>query len=166
MPRYALALALVLTLVVAPLLGQLNAWQDLKALAGRITTSAGARPLIALGADETTVAMLSLYIPPRERGAVLTSNSEQALAAARRALAASRGEARILWLVPGGVRWGRSDWLAFLGYGDQRAWPRPTVVPPAGLGPVRLECVVGRPGGRSFALLASADAAPSGAACR
>ena len=166
LPRYAFAFALVLTLVVAPLLRQLNDWQDLRVFAQRVSISAGWRPLIALGADETTVAMLSLYVPAAELGPVLTSNSEEAVAAAHRALRASRGEARILWLVPGGVRWSRADWFAFLGYGAARAQPRPAVLPPAGLGAVRLECVVSRPGGRSFAVLAAADAAPSDSTCR
>ncbi|HYM28396.1 MAG TPA: hypothetical protein VET66_09615, partial [Steroidobacteraceae bacterium] len=119
---------------------------------------------VALGADETSVAMLSLYLPAGRVEAILESNSETATAAAGRALAASGGAARVLWLVPGGVRWELADWFAFLGYGG--APPRAVVVPPAGLGAVRLECLIGRPGGRSFALLKAADAPASEGACR
>ena len=164
LPRYALAMALVLTLVVAPLVRQLNAWQDLETLAGRISASAGRQPLIVLGADETTVAMVALYVPRAQRQAVLASGSPAAVAEARRLLLASGGGARILWLVAGGTRWASADWLAFLGYQDAR--PRPPVAPPAGLGAVRVECVVGRPGGRSFAILAAADSAAAATDCR
>ena len=156
MPRHAVAVAVLLSLVAAALYRPLNDWQNLEALAARVTAAAGHRPLIVLGADETTLAMASLYVPPGELHLVLEPGAGDAAGEARAALAASGSTDRVLWLIPDRARWGCADWLAFLGY---RTAPEPTadVAPPAGLGRVHLECVLVRPGGRSFALFASAD---------
>jgi len=167
LPRQALAVALVLTCVIGPLLRQLNEWQSLEAVAERIVAAAGHRPLILIGADETTVAMADLYIRPAEVLAVLGSSDRDAMSRAAAALASSDGVARIVWLVPDRTPWDVSAWLGFLGYG--RAPPPPPAIAtlPDRLGPLRLECTVVRPGGRAFAVLAAATAPTvPGASCR
>ena len=147
-----------LSLVAAALYRPLNEWQNLEAVAARITAAAGHRPLIVLGADETTLAMASLYLPAAELRMTLDSGAGPgAAAAARAALDASLGGDRVLWLVPDRERWGLADWLAFLGYRTTAEF-KADIAAPAGLGRVLLECVLVRPGGRSFALFAGADA--------
>jgi 4-amino-4-deoxy-L-arabinose transferase len=165
LPRQALAMGLVLTCVTGPLLRQLNEWQSLEAVAGRIVAAAGHRPLVVLGADETTIAMADLYIRPTEVLAVLGSGERDATQRAVAALAASDGTARIVWLIRDAARWDLGAWLGFLGYGH--APPPPVAMVPDGVGPLTVECVVVRPGGRAYAVLAAATAAPVPAAvCR
>ncbi len=155
-PRQALAVAIVLTVVLAPIERPLNRWQSLEDFAGSIRAAAAHRPLIVLGADETTVAMTSLYVPASERAGVLGDGPDAAAEAAA-ALAARGGEARIAWLVPGMPKWSMSDWRDFLGYGLTPVGVRLPPLPPALTG-VEVRCVVSRPGGRTIAVLARVGA--------
>jgi len=167
LPRQALAMALVLTCVIGPLLRQLNDWQSLEAVAGRIAAAARNRPLIFLDADETTMAMADLYIPRTEVLAVLGSGERDATPRAAAALAASERAARIVWLIPDRKPWELGEWLGFLGYGRAPPLPPVPATLPGGLGPLKLECTLVRPGGRAFAVLAAATApAVPGAWCR
>ncbi len=167
MPRYALAVAIVLTLVIGPVYRALNGWQDLEAPARRVSAAAGPGPLFLLDADETTLAMASLYLPPGRGRLALSSSSPAAIADARAALATAGEAARVLWLVPDRANWGSAGWLAFLGYRPALvAVPAPALVPPAGLGALRIVCRVVRPGGRTFALLAAGTATGEAAAPR
>jgi len=155
-PSLAVATALVLTVVVGPIERSLNRWLSLEDFAGAIRAAAGQRPLIVLGADETTIAMTTLYVPAAERALVL-AEAPGAAAAASAALAARGGAARIAWLVPDSPRWSAADWMGFLGYAAPRIeGPAPPL--PAGLTGVSVRCVLTRPGGRTVAVLAPGGA--------
>ena len=167
MPRLALALALSLTIAVGPLYRELNHWQSLETVAARVRAAAAGAPLLLVGADETTLALASLYLPEVTRTALRAATAPDAVARANAALAASDGAARVLWLVPDPRRWTFAAWRAFLGYGDARPPAPPALDLPAGLGALRLECLIERPGGRSYALLAAVSAPFQAAAtCR
>jgi 4-amino-4-deoxy-L-arabinose transferase-like glycosyltransferase len=154
----ALAVTLVLSAGVGPLYHEFNRWQSLEVVAGRIEAAAAGRPLVVLGADETTLALASLYVPAAQRAALIPAEARDADALARDALTRAGGEARVLWLVPERRRWNAAAWRAFLGYG---AAPAPhaaagdMIVLPEGLGPLRVEALIERPGGRRYALLAA-----------
>ena len=154
----------MLTLAVAPLYVAINDWLSLERLAARIGTAAGPAPLVVLDPDETTLALAELYLPAGTSSAVVHSTDADGLARARAAIVPAT---RVLWLVPDRSKWSLDAWLAFLGYRRGGAPPAPTVVPPSGLGELRTECVLQRPGGRAFALLAPAGAATAtGTVCR
>jgi 4-amino-4-deoxy-L-arabinose transferase-like glycosyltransferase len=156
LPRQAGAAALALSLAIAPLYLALNDWLSLERLAARIDAAAAGAPLVLLDPDETTLALADLYLPAASR-AVVRGATAAPLAPGTRAL----------WLVPDHSRWDLGAWLRFLGYQPGGAPPVPAVTPPATLGPVRAECVLQRPGGRAFALLAPAgERALPGALCR
>ena len=165
-PRYALALAAVLSLAVGPLYHELNAWLSLETAAARVLEASGGARLLVLYPDETTIAMTQLYLPPaRLRDTVLVTDPDAA-ARVRRALEGPDAATRILWPVPGRNRWSLGAWLAFLGYGDGGAREPPHATLPGGLGELHLECLLVRPGGRAFAILAPAGAAAlPGARC-
>ena len=164
LPRLAGATALMLTFAVAPLYLAINDWLSLERLATRIAAAAGAAPLVVLDPDETTLALAGLYLPAGTARAAVRSTDPEALARTRAAIVPAT---RVLWLVPDRSRWHLDAWLGFLGYRAGGAPPAPAVAPPGGLGELRTECVLVRPGGRAFALLAPADAPPAtGTACR
>ena len=164
-PRYALALAAVLSLSAGPLFHRLNAWLSLQTLAARVLEASGGARLLVLYPDETTLAMAQLYLPAeRLRDTVLAADPE-ATARARRALAGPDPATRILWLVPGGARWSLGTWLAFLGFGAGHGLAPPHAALPEGLGELRLECLLVRPGGRAFAILAPAGATTVAGRC-
>ena len=163
LPRFALATALVLSLVLLPVYLRLNGWLSLEATATRIEAAAGDAPLVLFDPDETTVALAELYLPAARLQAIIDRGQPDAPGRGRQALA---GGARLLWLVPDHGRWSVADWLGYLGYrpGQAPAPPAPTL--PAELGALRLECLVVRPGGRAYAVLAAEGAArATGAAC-
>ncbi len=163
LPRFALATALLLSIALLPSYLRLNGWLSLEVTAARIEAAAGNAPLILLDPDETTVALAELYLPAARLQAMIARGQPDAPGRVRQALA---GGARLLWLVPDRARWTVPDWLAYLGYRPgQAAVPAP--IPPAELGALRLECLIVRPGGRTYGVLAAAGAAPAtGAACR
>jgi len=166
LPRLALAFALVLSVALGALYRPLNEWQSLASEAGRIRAAAGDRPLVVFDADETTLALALLYVPASERAALIAAGAPDGTARAVAALAATRGTARVLWRVPEPRRWDAALWRAFLGYGGALPPPAPPASLPAGLGAMHVECLIERAGGRTYALLAAADAAPvPGARC-
>jgi 4-amino-4-deoxy-L-arabinose transferase-like glycosyltransferase len=161
LPRAALATALALSVAIAPFYLQINDWLSLERLAERIGRAAGPAPLVVLDPDETTLALAGLYLPGA--AGVVRSGDPGAMERTRAALAPAT---RILWLVPDRARWDLAAWLAFLGY-RAGAPPAPAVAPPAGFGPLRVECLLLRPGGRAIALLAAAGTTPApGTECR
>jgi hypothetical protein len=163
LPRQALATALVLTLVLGPLYLRLNGWLSLEATAVRVRLASGNAPLVLLAPDETTVALASLYLPGARVADATLGGTTDSVATAGAAL--SHG-ARVLWLVPDRSRWKAAHWLAFLGYRPARAAVTRSPLP-EGIGRARVECVIERAGGRSYLLVAAADAAPiPGATCR
>jgi 4-amino-4-deoxy-L-arabinose transferase-like glycosyltransferase len=163
LPRQACAVALLLSLAVAPLYLRINDWLSLARLAARIEAAAGPAPLVVLDPDETTLALADLYLSSGGARLIVRSADRGALERARSMLGPAT---RILWLVPDRSRWDLAAWLAFLGY-RAGSPPAPAVAPPAALGPLTTECLLLRPGGRAFALLAPAAATPSAASvCR
>jgi 4-amino-4-deoxy-L-arabinose transferase-like glycosyltransferase len=164
LPRQATAAAVVLSLAVAPLYLALNDWLSLERLAARIAAAAGPAPLVVLDPDETTLALVDLYLPAGAGRTVVRRGDDGALA---RALLALGPTGRVLWLVPDRARWDTRAWLAFLGYRAAAPPPAPAAVPPPGLATLHTECLLLRPGGRAFALLAPAGGLPAaGTACR
>jgi 4-amino-4-deoxy-L-arabinose transferase-like glycosyltransferase len=157
-PIAALSLAVAATLAVSagPLYLRLNDFMDLRASAQRLAPAIGPAGLVLLYPDETTEALVQLYLPAVPiRASVLPGAGVAAAAAAIRAAPG----AQVLVLVPDRAHWGASAWLAYLGYGG--VVPRqPSLTLPSGLPPLRLEQLITRPGGRSYALLSSASAAP------
>lgn len=164
LPAQAFAMTLVLTLVLGPLYLRLNDWLDLETLATRVTTAAGEAPLVVLDPDETTLALVDLYVPAKRVAVVVRPGETAGLEHARAALAAG---ARVVWLVPDRSHWDLRAWLTYLGYRDG---PLPVATPaalPEDLGTLKVECLLQRAGGRAMAVLAAASAAPSaGASCR
>ncbi len=164
LPRQASAAALVLSLALAPLYLQINDWLSLERLAERIGLAAGPAPLVVLDPDETTLALVGLYLPAAGARGAVRSDDPEAVARARAALTPAT---RILWLVPDRARWDLDAWLAFLGYRAGAQPPAPAAAPPAGFGPLHVECLLLRPGGRAFALLAADGSTPAeGTECR
>jgi 4-amino-4-deoxy-L-arabinose transferase-like glycosyltransferase len=153
----ALGVSLALTLgpTAAALYSRLNDFLDLRQSAARLEGAIGARPLLLLYPDETTEAMVRLYLPRVELRASLPPGQRPEAAGA--AIAAAP-DAAVLYLVPG-RQWGLSAWRAFLGLGGVAA-PAAKLALPAGLPPLALERLVSRPGGRSYALLSLERAAP------
>lgn len=152
LPRQALALTLVLTLVVGPLYLRVNDWLSLETVATQIHEASHGMSLTLIDPDETTVAMASLYLPEAHGARAgetpsLTGDLD--------------GDA--LWLMPGG-HWRGNQWLSFLGYLPTEAVRVPPIPPlPAGFEAWRVRCVIERAGGRAFALLergARGDASP------
>ena len=163
LPRYALALALVLSLVAGPLYLRLNGWLSLEATAARISAAAGAAPLVLLYPDETTIAFADLYLERGRLQGSVAAGEPDALERGRRALAQG---ARLVWLVPDRGRWNLDGWLGYLGYRPGHAPTPAAVALPRELGALTLECLIVRPGGRAYALLAAAGAAAvTGAVC-
>lgn len=165
LPRLAGAAALVLSLAIAPLYLAINDWLSLERLAARIDAAAGPAPLLLLDPDETTLALAELYLPHAARTVLHSSSSDDGGRAGGVAALAPR--TRALWLVPARSRWDAGAWLRFLGYQPGGVPPPPAVIVPAGLGAVQSECVLQRPGGRAFALLAPVGEQPAaGTVCR
>lgn len=172
LPRLSLALALVLTLGLGALLRPLNQWQSLAVVAERITHAVGDARLMLLEPDETTVAMVELYLPARDAPQPLGTQSVIAQgvdvtaahvgAAHMLSVLTSDPETRVLWLVPKTPHWTWQSWLGFLGYVPVA--PSVSLIDsaaaqlPPSLAPLRVECVLQRPGGRSYAILASPQA--------
>jgi 4-amino-4-deoxy-L-arabinose transferase-like glycosyltransferase len=159
MPRLAVAATLALTVAAAPLVYQLNRWLSLATVAERIGAALDARPLVVLDPDETTLAMIELYLPRGGARTIVLPDEPAGVNRAATALAAAGVDGRVLWAVPGRAHWNLQAWSRFLGY-TGGALPAPAaVVPPAELGPVRVALLLTRPGGRTYALLAPASAA-------
>jgi 4-amino-4-deoxy-L-arabinose transferase-like glycosyltransferase len=156
MPRLAVAAALTLTLAAAPLVHQLNRWLSLATVAERIGRAVEAAPLVVLEPDETTLAMLELYLPRRGARTIVLPDAPLGIERAATALAAAGVDGRILWLVPDRAHWNWQAWWRFLGYGGGGPPAPLAIAPPAGLGPLRVEFLLMRPGGRTYALLAPA----------
>jgi 4-amino-4-deoxy-L-arabinose transferase-like glycosyltransferase len=162
LPRQAGAAALVLSLAIAPLYLAINDWLSLERLAARIEAAVGSAPLVLLDPDETTLALADLYLPHATQR-IVRSAAGDGHAAGSIALAPGT---RALWLVPDRSRWDAGAWLRFLGYAPGGAAPAAAAAVPAGLGALAVECLLQRPGGRSFALLAPAGERPAaGTAC-
>ena len=163
-PPQAFAVTLVLTLVVGPLYLRLNGWLDLETLATRIEAAAGPAPLVVLYPDETTLALVDLYLPKGRVAAIVRVGDADGAA---RASAALQGPARLLWLVPDHAHWGLGAWLSYLAYRDGVPAAATSGALPEGLGALRTECLLQRAGGRAIALLARDGAAPlKGTVCR
>lgn len=156
LPRLALAATLALSVAIAPLYLQVNDWLSLERLAARVSRAAGAAPLVVLDPDETTLALVGLYLPAAASGAVRSADR----GATERLRASLTPATRILWLVPDRAHWDAAAWLAFLGY-RSGAPVAPAVTPPQGLGPLHVECLLLRAGGRAFALLAADGSTPA-----
>ncbi len=171
LPRLSLALALVLTLGLGALLRPLNQWQSLGVVAERITHAVGDTRLLLLDPDETTVAMAELYFPvhgsePPGTHSVIAQGVDATTAHVGiehvLSVLTVDPEARVLWLVPHMPHWTTQSWLSFLGYLPAAA-PVALIddalaqLPPL-LAPLHVECVLQRPGGRSYAILASPQA--------
>lgn len=156
MPRYALALTLVLTLVCAPLYVRLNDWLSLEALAARAVAAAGPHPLLVLGADETTQAMVALYFPRIPAPRLISGHDGASLVAVLRSNGA---DARLVAPTKDPERWDGAHWLRFLGYLPPRAAPAAT--PAAEFAGLTLQCRIVRAGGRSLDVLALPEAGPA-----
>ena len=160
-PRLALAVALVLSLAVAPAYVELNRVLSLEALSSRIQAAASG-PWVVVGPDETTLAMLELYFPKSPAPTVLRPEAPGFACELGRALQAAGPQAHVLVGVRDPMRWDRRGWLAYLGY-----IAGPAAAPPASpaLGEFALVAQLTRPGGRAFQVLAPEPGA-SAAACR
>ncbi len=154
LPRLALAMVLILTLVLGPLYLRLNGWLSLEDTAMRIRGVAGNAGLVLLQPDETTVALSHLYLPRERTLGSLEGGAEEA-AAGR---AAVEQGARLVWLVPDHVRWDAKRWLGYLGYSKALPVQAPVTLP-KGYGSLRIVGLVERAGGRTYAVLAARGAA-------
>jgi hypothetical protein len=157
LPRLALAMVLILTLVLGPLYLRLNGWLSLEDTAMRIRSVAGDTGLVLLQPDETTVALSHLYLP-RERTLGSLEGGAAETAAGR---AAVEQGARLVWLVPDHVRWDARRWLGYLGYSKALPVQAPVTLPD-GYGSLRVVGLVERAGGRTYAVLAPRGAADDG----
>jgi hypothetical protein len=156
LPRYALAFALLLTLVGGPLYLRLNGWLSLETLASRAVGAAGAHPLVVVANDETTAAMAALYFPKAPASRLIDAESGSALV---EALRSATGDVRLVVPVKDPERWDAPRWLRFMGYLPPHE--RPPVALPTGLAGLRLQCLVVRAGGRDLAVLSLPEAEPS-----
>ncbi len=159
LPRLALAVTLILTLVVGPAYGQLNKVLSLETLAARIRAAAGPGFLIVAEPDETTVAMFELYFPERANSVMLVPNYPLVGCVLQADVAFHGLGTRVVTGVRDAPRWGLAAWLEYLGY--RRASAAPVVAAAVPADWLRVAARVERPGGRAFVVLAPTSVPPA-----